>query len=82
MKVAVVKLKRIEGNSKLKAFVDLIFEGCLIVKGFSVVDGANGLFVGYPSDVKEGQNYKNVQVITEDLRKEISKAVLENYKGE
>lgn len=78
MQVAVNKLKRVD-SGKLKAFADLIFDGSLLVKGFSVVDGANGLFIGYPSEFKEGKDYKSVYILTEELRKQIEKVVLECY---
>ena len=36
-------------DSKLKAFVDITICDCFVVKGFKVVDGSKGIFVGMPS---------------------------------
>ena len=57
--VEVLRLHRLGTDSSLKAFADLSFAGVFIVKGFRIVEGKNGLFVGMPREKgKDGRWYK------------------------
>lgn len=80
--IQVVRLFKVEKEgSKLKAFVDLAIGGCLIVKGFKVVEGEEGLFVGMPSEPgKDGKWYEAATPLTKEKRQEISEVVLSAYK--
>lgn len=78
-KIAVSCLHKIDGDGKMKAFADVEFEG-LIVKGFRVVQGKKGLFVGLPQQLgKDGQWYNVLQTKTKELQNEISEIVLKAY---
>lgn len=48
--------KPYNGNSKTKAFVDLALDDTLIIKGITLVEGKEGLFLSFPS--KKGKNSK------------------------
>ena len=50
---------------KLKAFFDLRTEEGIVIKGFKVVEGVNGLFVGFPSQ-KDKENDENGQPVYRD----------------
>ncbi len=79
----VSRLFRVEKEgSKVKAFVDVCVADCLIVKGFKVVENAEGLFVGMPSEPgKDGKWYHTVLPVTKEKKEEISKVILEAYNG-
>ncbi len=54
----VVRLHRLDGDSKTKAFVDVAI-GDFIVKGLKVVQGQKGLFLSMPQEKgKDGQHYQ------------------------
>jgi stage V sporulation protein G len=36
-------------SGKLRAFVDVVFNDALVVKGFKVIEGSRGLFVAAPA---------------------------------
>ena len=79
--ISVSRIYKLETDSKLKAFADVTFSGVLI-KGFSVVDGAKGLFVSMPRHQgKDGKWYNTVYPSTDELKQQLSEAVLEAYKG-
>ena len=80
--VQVARLFRVEKEgSKLKAFVDLAIGDSLVVKGFKVVEGQEGLFVGMPSQPgKDGKWYEVAFPTTKEKRKEISEVILSAYK--
>ncbi len=80
--VEVLRLHRLSGESNLKAFADVSFAGVFIVKGIKVVEGKNGLFVSMPSEKgKDGKWYNTVYPSTDELKQQLSEAVLEAYKG-
>jgi len=68
------------GDGKFKAFAHIVLNGTLRLTGLKVVEGENGLFVGYPSEKgKDGQFYDIVHPVTRETRNMIQDAVLANY---
>ena len=66
-------------GSKTKAFFDLETNEEIIVKGLTLVDGANGLFVSVPSDKgKDGKYYEKI-VLPQDLKKQLNEMALAKY---
>ena len=81
--VEVLRLRRLDGDSSLKAFVDLSFAGVFIVKGLKVVEGKNGLFVGMPREKgKDGKWYSTAYPLTKEFNNLLSEVVLEAYENE
>jgi len=75
----VVRLRRFEGDSKLKAFVDIAV-GEFIVKGLRVVEGQKGLFLGLPQEKgKDGKWYNVFYPKNKEARQELSDLVLAAY---
>ena len=64
---------------KLRAFFDLKTNDGFIIKGFKLVEGINGLFVGMPSaQGKDGEYYDTV-FADKELRDELQKIALRSY---
>jgi len=77
--IQVSRIYRIDGDSKLKAFVDISLAG-IIVKGLRIVDGNKGLFVSMPRHQgKDGKWYSTVYPTTKELLKQLSDLVLTAY---
>ena len=78
-KIEVVSMKKLD-NGKIKAFADLMLEKSYIVRGFRVVEGNEGLFVGFPQqNGKNGKWYDVFLDANEEIRSEISESVLASY---
>ncbi len=78
--IEVVRINRLDGESTVKAFCDIALFNTLIIKGFKVVHGKNGLFVGTPrGQGKDGKWYETVRLINQDLKKVIENTILEAY---
>jgi len=78
-KIEVSRLHKLEGDGKLKAFVDIAFDG-FVVKGLRVVEGKNGLFVGMPrQQAKNGQWYNQSYPLNKEIQQEITEIVLKAY---
>jgi len=79
--ISVSRIYKLDTDSKLKAFADVSFSG-VVIKGFSVVNGQNGLFVSMPRHQgKDGKWYNTVYPSTKELKQQLSEVVLEAYKG-
>ena len=75
----VVRLYRLEGESKVKAFADVAI-GDFIVKGLRVVQGQKGLFLSMPQEKsKDGKFYNTFLPVTKEARQNLSEIVLAAY---
>ncbi len=79
MKVTKVKVKKFESGA-LKGFADVEFEGVLTIKGFKIMDGKDGLWVGNPSqeNKKDGKYYDTI-FVDKGLKGEIEAEVLSSF---
>lgn len=70
-------------NTKILAFADVMIAEGIIVRGFRVTDGANGLFVGVPSKpfmVNGERRYWNqVAFASNEIRDRFIAELLEDY---
>ena len=83
IEIKVLKVHRVEGNNRIKAFVDISINDALLIKGLRIVTGKNGLFVSMP--VEQGKNekwYERVRCMNKDVRDEIANTVLAAYSRE
>ena len=80
MKIEVVRIHRLDNGGSLKAFADLQFDDAFVVKGFKVVEGKEGLFVGMPSELnKNGKWFSTFEPLTDEIKKEIEDALVQAY---
>ena len=67
---------------KVKAFVDVKTAEGFEIKGFKVVEGSNGLFVGMPSESYEEDGetkWRNLVYINDTARSNFEASVLNRY---
>lgn len=77
--IQVSRIYKVDGDSKLKAFVDVSLGG-IVVKGLRVVDGSNGLFVSMPQHQgKDGKWYNTVYPANKETQKQLSDLILSAY---
>jgi len=75
----VVRLYRLDGESKVKAFADVSI-GDFIVKGLKIIEGKNGLFLSMPQEkAKDGKWYNTFSAATKDAQENLSEVVLAAY---
>lgn len=81
------KMRETDGKSAVKAFVDILVtenpddkkSNALVIRGFRVVEGKKGLFVGMPREKRQDKYYDIAYPITETLRTKITNLILEYY---
>ena len=80
MKITNVSIKRIE-NDKCKGFASVILDDIIAVHNMRIIEGDKGLFIAMPSRKGEdGKYYDYVHPITNDFRKELEQAIIEEFK--
>ncbi len=83
IEIKVLKIHKINGNNRIKAFVDISINDALLIKALRVVEGKNGLFVSMP--VEQGKDekwYERVRCLNKDIREDIANTVLAAYSKE
>ncbi len=82
LNVKVDKLTKLESESKLKAFCDLLFGDLFLVKGFRVVQGEKGLFVGMPQQIsKQGKWFNIFMPATKEINEYLKEVILQAYEA-
>ena len=78
----VVRLHKFEGDGATKAMCDISISDEFVVKGFRIVEGKNGLFVGTPREhAKDGKWYDSAFPVTAEAREALNQVVLAAYNG-
>ena len=77
--IQVSRIHRFDGESKLKAFVDITI-GDFIIKGLRIVQGQKGLFLAMPQEkAKDGKWYNTFYPRTKETRQNLTEVVLTAY---
>ena len=80
MKITDVRIKKLEGDNKLKAIASITFDEEFVVHDIKVIQGQSGLFVAMPSRKASDGTFKDTaHPIVTSLREEISRIVLSKY---
>ncbi|MEW6684698.1 MAG: septation regulator SpoVG [Candidatus Edwardsbacteria bacterium] len=77
-----VSLCKVE-DERLKAFANVTFDSCFVVRGIKVIQGTNGLFVAMPNRKLNDGTFQDVaHPINSEMRDRLQKAVLATYEKE
>ena len=69
-----------KGNwGKIRAFFDLQTEDGFIMKGFKLVEGINGLFVGFPSQKGSDEEYHDTVWAERDIKEKVNQLAIKTY---
>jgi len=83
LNVKIDRMAKLGNDSKVKAFCDLLFGELFLIKGFRVVEGEKGLFVGMPQQQsKQGKWFNQFTPATKEVREYITEVILQAYKEE
>ena len=64
---------------KIRAFFDLRTDEGLVIKGFKIVAGSSGPFVGMPSQKNNDGQYFDTVVAEQELKDTITRLAMEAY---
>ncbi len=79
MKIVRMNKLQNEGGGKTLAFFDIQTDDEIIIKGFRIVNGVNGLFVSSPDEKgKDGKYYETV-ILPKTMKDKLQIVALEEY---
>lgn len=77
-----VRINKIEGDEKLRAFASIVIDGCFLVGDLRVVEGEDGYFVSMPSKRKRDGSFKDIAFpMDNETREQIEQKVLLAYEA-
>lgn len=83
MEITDVRLRKIETEGKLRAYVSVTFDDSFVVHDLRVIDGTKGMFVAMPSKRLPNGDHKDIaHPINTEIREKIQNAVLDVYHRE
>ena len=69
-----------KGNwGKIRAFFDLQTEDGFTLKGFKLVEGINGLFVGFPSQKGSDDEYHDTIWADREVKEQVNQLAIKTY---
>jgi stage V sporulation protein G len=72
-----IRITKIEGDDKLKAFAALVIDDCFLVGDLRVIEGEEGYFVAMPSRRKRDGSFKDIAYpLNNNLREQLEEKVL------
>jgi len=80
MEVTDIRIRKVVGEGKLKAYVTVTFDGSFVVHNVKIIEGKTGVFIAMPSRKTKTGEYKDVaHPIHPEFRAEMQKRILEKF---
>lgn len=80
MNISCVKILPVNGDDKLKAFVTIKIDNCLVIKDIKVIKRLNDYFIAMPAkQTKSGQYRDIVHPLNKETRENLEQMILEEY---
>ena len=79
MKIIRINPWRSDSKSRTAAFLDVQTKDGIIIKGFRLVNGSNGMFLSSPDEKgKDGKFYEKV-ILPVEMKKELEQMAIEEF---
>ncbi|MBU0927601.1 MAG: septation regulator SpoVG [Spirochaetes bacterium] len=84
MDITDIRIRRVNGEGKLKAYVTVTFDQCFVIHNVKVIEGKTGMFIAMPSRKTKTGDYKDIaHPICPEFRTRLQDAIVVSYeKGE
>lgn len=80
MQVTELRIRKVEDEGKLKAYVTVTFDNSFVVHNVKIIEGQNGLFIAMPSRKTANGEYKDVaHPISPEFRNELQDRIIGEY---
>jgi stage V sporulation protein G len=80
MDITDIRVRKVTGEGKLKAYVTITFDNCFVIHNVKIIEGKNGVFIAMPSRKTRTGEYKDVaHPIHPEFRSKLQKQILETY---
>ncbi len=80
MEITDIRIRKVEAEGKLKAYVTVTFDDSFVVHNVKVIEGDSGVFIAMPSRKTRKGEFKDVaHPINTDFRNSMQSQILEAY---
>jgi stage V sporulation protein G len=80
MDITDIRIRKVNADGKLKAYVTVTFDESFVVHNVKVIEGENGIFIAMPSRRTKNGEYKDVaHPINTEFRGLLQDRILEEY---
>lgn len=80
IKIEIARLFRFNGTGSVKALADVTIADSIVITGFRVIDGKDGLFVSMPAEArKDGKWFSTIIPLTREIKDEFERVILTEY---
>lgn len=80
MQITDIRVRRLNGDGKMKAIVSITFDDEFVVHDIKVIEGQNGLFIAMPSRRMGDGDFRDIaHPLISETRNKIKDAVLDAY---
>lgn len=80
MQITELRIRKVENEGKLRAYVTVTFDNCFVVHNVKIIEGQNGLFIAMPSRKTANGEYKDVaHPISPEFRTELQNKIISEY---
>jgi stage V sporulation protein G len=80
MEITDIRVRKVTGEGKLKAYVTVTFDDCFVVHNVKIIEGKSGVFIAMPSRKTRAGDYKDVaHPIQPEFRTDLQRKILEKY---
>lgn len=78
-KMTIQDMHLASGSSAIKAYFDVLTTEGIVIKGFKVVQGPSGLFIGLPSQKGTGEKWWDMVTMPRVLKEQLTSEALPLY---
>lgn len=83
MEITDVRVRRVDTQGKLRAYVTVTFDHCFVVHNVKVIEGSDRLFIAMPSRKTRSGEFKDVaHPISSEFRNELQKHIVAAYEAD
>ncbi|MBR6229029.1 MAG: septation regulator SpoVG [Eubacterium sp.] len=83
MEITDIRIRKMDGDSKMKAIASITIDEEFVIHDIKVVDGEKGLFIAMPSKKTSEGEYRDIaHPIRTDTRNRIQTMILDKYRQE
>ena len=80
MDITDIRIRRIDDEGKLKAYVTVTFDNCFVVHNVKVIEGRTGVFIAMPSRKTKSGDYKDIaHPINADFRAKMADLIITSF---
>ena len=80
MQITELRIRKVEDEGKLRAYVTVTFDNCFVVHHVKIIEGKSGLFIAMPSRKTANGEYKDVaHPISPEFRTDLQNKILSEY---